>query len=610
MKITSYDSQGTVIEVVNSDDFVPDYIKTYDKDKSVLELYRNVAFDCTKDDYFGNLMNKKNAEALFKIDYGNYLESTFSKLIQLDLVEDGVALKTPEFAYNEYEEWKLVEIINFYGHKSRMALESGWNSRNKDCLSESTWLFTLVHYAFKKAQEQMNNVESKVDVYKIALQSVINRYAIALRRMSNYIYSQEIEIQKNILKPFVSRNPFRIEQKDLDIYYTEKFLIKLFNNLFDVNTDRRHESYCLLRLFRSDYSLRSTTNKRQLSSFAVSKKEAPNITYTFEIKEVNNRLTEISISDKEIETILDPLAVGNATTLLQDTFKRIYDGYVSSHYKKKWDSHIGLHRYAVLKPIQSWAYLYYNELSNYNQIKEIEATKEQMCFYMVVYRYVYRTKPDNIIFVNNLLYDFFSMLKINNCQNQIGFFEKIYTINEILNNADPNDIDLMRKIENWKDIDRYKKSIEAIDNLISFLDPILNYTYVNEDIISISSLKDMIKSILSKPLFLGLVCQQKPKQLLKKIGSKCHYDCNIALLLNILGALYKYNLHTLKGPIKLLKSHPSIAYNELVRPYGIENDKNNNKFMTQFEEGPPTYKMSSLLHNQIIEEAKKAKYYK
>ena len=98
-----------------------------------------------------------------------------------------------------------------------------------------------------------------------------------------------------------------------------------------------------------------------MSSFAVSKKEAPNITYTFEIKEVNNRLTEISISDKEIETILDPLAVGNSTTLLQNTFKRIYDGYVFSHYKNKWDSHIDLRRLTVLMPdkIQSWSYLYY-----------------------------------------------------------------------------------------------------------------------------------------------------------------------------------------------------------------------------------------------------------
>lgn len=54
MKITSYDSQGSVIKESIFDDLVPEYVKSFNQRKSVLSLYKDSAFMCTKDDFFGN----------------------------------------------------------------------------------------------------------------------------------------------------------------------------------------------------------------------------------------------------------------------------------------------------------------------------------------------------------------------------------------------------------------------------------------------------------------------------------------------------------------------------------------------------------------------------
>lgn len=97
MKITSYDSQGSVIKESIFDDLVPEYVKSFDQRKSVLSLYKDSAFMCTKDDFFGNYLNSKKAENLFNIDYGNYLESSFSKMMPIDKSEDESRIKIPNF---------------------------------------------------------------------------------------------------------------------------------------------------------------------------------------------------------------------------------------------------------------------------------------------------------------------------------------------------------------------------------------------------------------------------------------------------------------------------------------------------------------------------------
>jgi hypothetical protein len=187
--------------------------------------------------------------------------------------------------------------------------------------------------------------------------------------------------------------------------------------------------------------------------------------------------------------------------------------------------------------------------------------------------------------------------------------EKIYTFNEILVHADFDDINLMNKNENWGKISQYKDKIQAIDEMISFLEPILNSSYVNESVISIDNLKKMIRNIIENKLFINDVLVNRPTQLLKKMGYK--YNCNIALILNILGALYDHDIRFKKGISKLLKREPSIAYNELVKPYGIKNDKNNNKYLTQYNKFDTTYSVISYDKEiSIIDEMKKSKYYK
>lgn len=613
MKITSYDSQGSVIKESIFDDLVPEYVKSFDQRKSVLSLYKDSAFMCTKDDFFGNYLNSRKAENLFNIDYGNYLDSSFSKMMPIDKSEDESRIKIPNFDNCDFEEKKLVYILNHYGSKSKEQLERARyrNPEDLDCLSNSTWILSLVNYANKKAYRFKHRAETDNDAFKMALQSVINRYAFALRRMSDYISSPEVKAQIRILKPFVSGNTFRVECQDLERYYTNKFLMKLLDHIFAFGVERRHEAYCLFRLLRNDDNSKiNTISTNKVLTFSVSTQKAPNNEHTFTIKEFNNNQTVICINDEEIASLLDPVADDNSLKILTQTFENIYDGYITSSYKETWDNQIRHRRLAVLMPekIQSWSYLFYDELSNYTQISIQNSVKEQMCFYKLVYSFVNTIKPQKIVFNGFLMNCFFSILKINNCHDQSGFFEKIYTINEILANADSDDIALMNRITNWNQMKDYKKSIETIDEMISFLEPILNSCYVNETTISIDNLKKMIRNILKNEKFICMVQIKKPTQLLKQMGYK--YNCNIALLLNVIGTLYSH-VFTIRK-VSLLKSQPTLAFRELVRSYPrVKKQSNDYKYLTECEDYNSSW---SLLTDEkvqiIVDEAKQINYYK
>jgi len=612
MKITSYDSQGSVIKESIFDDLVPEYVKSFDQRKSVLSLYKDSAFMCTEDDFFGNYLNSKKAENLFNIDYGNYLDSSFSKMMPIDKSEDESRIKIPNFDNCEFEEKKLVYILNHYGSKSKEQLERARyrNPEDLDCLSNSTWIPSLINYANKKAYRHEHLAEKKNDAFKMALQSVINRYAFALRRMSDYISSPEIEAQISILKPFISSNTFRVECQDLERYYTNKFLMKLLDYIFAFGVERRHEAYCLFRLLRNDDNSKiNAISTNKVLTFSVSTQKAPNNEHTFIIKEFNNNQTVICINDEEIASLLDPIADDNSLKILTQTFENIYDGYITSPYKETWDNQIRQRRLAVLMPeqIQSWSYLFFDELSNFTQISIQDSFKEQMCFYKLVYSFVNTIKPQKIVFNGFLMNCFFSVLIKNNCHDQSGFFEKIYTINEILANADSDDIALMNRITNWNQMKDYKKSIETIDEMISFLEPILNSCYVNETTISIDNLKKMIRNILKNEKFICMVQIKKPTQLLKQMGYK--YNCNIALLLNVIGTLYSH-VFTIRK-VSLLKSQPTLAFRELVRSYPrVKKQSNDYKYLTECEIFSSSWSLLTGEKEQIIvDEANKTKYY-
>lgn len=481
-------------------------------------------------------------------------------------------------------------------------------------MSNSSWIQSLACYANKKTCTYVNRTESKEIAFIIALQSVINRYYLALKNIVNFreiSYEDNIFRQIKIMSPFISKNVFRVEPEDVLVYNTNEFIVKLVSNLTTF-PEGRIDSYCLLQLLRGDYKPVNKINSNlQLLNFQISTQKIPDVTHTFTIKEFNDNQTVICITDREIESLVDPYIDGNGLDILIQTFNRIYDGYITSYYKQIWDNQISHRKLAVLMPdkIQTWSYLFFDELANYNKIGPTDSLKEQMCFHKLIYSFINCNKPSKILFDGQLISCFFSILKKNNCHNQIGFFEKIYTFNEILVHADFDDINLMNKNENWGKISQYKDKIQAIDEMISFLEPILNSSYVNESVISIDNLKKMIRNIIENKLFINDVLVNRPTQLLKKMGYK--YNCNIALILNILGALYDHDIRFKKGISKLLKREPSIAYNELVKPYGIKNDKNNNKYLTQYNKFDTTYSVISYDKEiSIIDEMKKSKYYK
>ena len=620
MEILSYNPQGKLVKIVKFDDCVPEYIKSYDKYHSVLLLYKSIVKNNKKSDDFTNFLKTITAETLFNIDYGNYLKSSFSKLKIVETQSEGSFLCIPSFAEIEYEFNKLSRIIKYYGHKSRWQIEYDHLEGKYikiDCLSNSSWILSLADYANRKTSEYEGDEKSMI--FKTAFQSVINRYYLALRNMAYFkdANSPEMDEQIQILKPFISKNLFRVSDYDIWGYNDNKFLIKLVNYLSNYGICRRHDSYCILQLLRGDYQLvNNANNNLHFSNFEISNKIISDSPICYNLGECDGSYREIKISDKEIASLIDSSWCVEGIDCLFQTINEIKDGY-ERILGSTWDSRIARRRlYSDCyhpEKIQSWSYLFYDEILSICQFSKEELVKEQACFYKLIYDTLDYNSPQIVEIDGSLLFQFFHLIKQNKCSDQSGFYEKIYTINKIINNADIDDIKLMNKETSWNQIILYKNRIEAVDYLLNFLEPILNGNYVNEDVISTDNFKRMIKNLLRMKTFFKMTVERHPDKLIKKIegeNKRGPYKYNLALLFNILGAFYEHVVRDSKGTHYLLKQNATKAFNELVSPYGIKNDKNNVRFVTQYNCHNSFSLINTLQEQIIVNEMRKDEYYK
>jgi len=614
MKISSYDSQGKLKEVANYALLVPDHIMSFDKNKSVFPLYRQYLNEYPRDEVFRLMM----AETLFGVDYGNFLKSPFSQLKRIEMRTGETSLSTPEYEDYEYELNKLVGILNYYGHKSKRQIVNDsfrGKKKNIDCLSTNTWILSLANFAQMKANRREHRSEPYEFVFRMEFQSVINRYYLALRIMLYTMRSTEVEEQIRVLKPFVSRNLFRIEPRDV-AYDSDDFLLRIVDYFSLNNNCRRQDSYCILQLLRGDYQpVNGANDTPKLLCLKISGTKYDATPVIYNIRRYDGGFYEVELSDKELAYLRDPNPFDKGVVKLMQLIKGIKDEYEKNK-GTTWDSYIKarqLHS-ALAHPekIQSWSYLFFDELSRLNEISIEESRKAQTCYYYLIYNSVNTLSPQEIVVDGKLLYYFFELIRRNNSESQEGFYEKLYIMNKIIANADLDDMKLMAKIKNWNQIEWYKKNVEAIDDLIHFLKPILNSPYVNETVISIDNLIKMIRNILKKEGFIKIVTQNRPAQLIKKIelNKGCTYKCNIALLFNILGVFYRYPIPFLKGSPYLLRQSATNAFNELVFPYGITGDKNNNKFLTRYDQDGNFSLISNEMVETVVREMRKREYYK
>lgn len=625
MKILSYNPQGKLLGVEEFDAFVPDYIKSYDKQNSVLPMYKLFVSKNKNSDALNNSLKAMAADILFRIDYDNFLKSSYSQLkgAALEIVEGGDiedTLFVSRFDDCEYQYHKVAEIINYYGHKSKQQID---NDRSKgrykvvDCPSAHSWILSLANYAYKKIRDSEGSSESKEIMFRKAFLSVINRYYLALRNMAYRIESDEIREQLIVLMPFISKKMFRVEYEDLLIYNTDEFIVKFVNHFCRYNNDRRHDSYCILQLLRGDYKpIIGRTENLLLLNFEISEKKYSDIPVTYTLGNYDGGSNEVIMSDRELASLLDPNQNAGVFARLFQIINKIKDDY-ENNLREIWNNHIFARRLRTdsvhPEKIQSWSYLFFDEISSLNKLSREELIKEQECFHALVYDMVNCKSPQQIAIDRFLLFNFFELIKRNGCRDQNGFYEKIYTVNEIISHADVEDIKIMSVCESWNQIEPYKNRIEAINDLIQFLEPILNSEYVNEAIISIDNFKKLVKNILRNESFLKMTTHNKPKQLLKKIETNkgCKYNCNIALLFNILGVIYRHVVRVSKGTTYLLKQRPTIAFSELVSPYNIKGDKNNNKFLTQYDQSESQFSLISTdMEQMIVDEMKRPSYYK
>ena len=614
MKISSYDSQGKFKEVANYALLVPDYIMSFDKNKSVFPLYRQYLNEYPRDEVFRLMM----AETLFGVDYGNFLKSPFSQLKRIEMRTGETSLSTPEYEDYEYELNKLVGILNYYGHKSRRQIVNDsfrGKKKNIDCLSTNTWILSLANFAQMKANRREHRSEPYEFVFRMEFQSVINRYYLALRIMLYTMHSTEVEEQIRVLKPFVSRNLFRIEPRDV-AYDSDDFLLRIVDYFSLNNNCRRQDSYCILQLLRGDYQpVNGANDTPKLLCLKISGTKYDATPVIYNIRRNDGGFYEVELSDKELAYLRDPNPFDKGVAKLMQLINEIKVEYERNK-GEIWDNYIFARKLCSdsvhPEKIQSWSYLYFDELSRLNKISTQESWKAQTCYYCLIYNSVNTQSPQEIMIDGKMLFEFFPLIRKNNSESQEGFYEKLYIMNKIITNADLDDIKLMTKIESWNQIEWNKKNAEAIDDLINFLNPILNSSYVNETVISIDILKRMIKNILKGENFLKQITQKRPAQLIKKIESKngCTYNCNIALLFNILGVFYRYHIPFLKGFPYLLRQSATNAFNELVLPYGITGDKNNNKFLTRYDQHGSFSLISTKMEEAIVSEIRNRKYYK
>lgn len=596
MKIEIIDKDGKRIKTEDCGDLTP---------KSAKVFYDSTPFFYVSENDVSTIMGTRGllsktiqleiTSALVKLDYRNYLQSDIASQVEALIHAPSDHFSPNDKVYNSIE--IISEIIKQFGkpYPPTVCFDDIFY------LTEDTWVQALLYKAACISYERYHT--HRKDLFNRSLLYLIRKYYYTLIKWKRITTLPErLDYQIRILKPFVYLYSIidNYESITSSLFYEDsRILTKLAVSSQLTGGKMRSNTYSLIQ---------ALSNQRTSLNFSVS---LTTIKATFHLGKYNGTYYIITLSENELNTIYGGKE-NDITSKLISIVKEINDEYVK-YYSDSWKNiinckHINAGKYDNQLYTKSWVTVFFEELSNLIiETCNTDLFKEQRCFYRLIASMVDLNNVKEIEIDTYLLKRFISLLQKNNSVSQEGLYEKLFVVNHLIKLIKPEEV---RYISEGIDLSKIKdinEKLRIVDEMIEFIDPIMNSSFVNEDIISIDSLKQIIKTILTNKNFLRCVSRVNPPIFKKKFN----VDYNFGLLLNIIGILCSHKVTVLRGDPKLFKVKPLHLYHELVKPFGLEKDKNYNKYLTQFGVRDSTYSVISKdMQEFATMEVKKREYYK
>lgn len=458
MKITTFDSKGSIKEVREQHVQVPDYITSFDNDHSFLNisdqeikvieseensLRKTITMEWITESILHDYNNYKEK---YKVEVNNAeIETIFEKSRKDPLVCEGDSI--------------LSSILRVYGRITRVKV-SGTNVDLYELLlgevivSEdffakissdskafnfdygySVWLRILLYHAARTTirNEHRHLNISIEETFYISLQNLINKYYYSLvhaeRRCEKLPNS--LSIQKEILGVFVTKSGIRSFR---NYYHSHRFLIKLIHVLHNTDVHNRNNIYGLIQYLVCSRPLIENKTNGLLLFERVNSPKTISKSFQFRFSNYKNQTEcEYIINENEIfsmrESVASPLYVE-----LKPFLETMYKAYVSV-YKEKWTNNVltDAERYFYLQPQHrnDWISFYHHEVGRIREESRMhpDSFEAQQCFFYLLCDFIHPT--DDLVFTRGIIANLLLILIKNQCESQEGLYECMFKMNYI-----------------------------------------------------------------------------------------------------------------------------------------------------------------------------------
>ena len=567
MKITEYNQQGAILFKKECQSTIPEHIKTFCGNHPLIRLsHEEVESLSSRPRSLKEHLLLDKAEFLFQQDFTNYIKSGLFSPEVLFCRDGGIELD----GYDEITEAvsicisKYNRLFNPHGVIANPTEQTTLQEDIIRVLSNKNWIEGLLCRAIINSSRNYKEENRHIAIAK-SLASIIHKYYYVLISQPNL--NSTLRAQIAILKPFANLRTSEFYTNS--ILNSDSFVINCIKSLQAIPDSHRSELYKLLSTFSYlTTGIVGFAIKRNTSSTTITL-SAPTTSYNVSMTD-DDYATLLSVDDDEKEMWKE----------LQVIFVKIYNDYLL--YKEdNWEKTL-LNRVWLDETIQNkesesiCSYLYLQELKDIdrNCKAQVDKYQPQICFHDILFQYTNFMRPQKLCFTHDIVVSVICTLRHNGCSNQEGLYEKMFTLNYLLENSDIEVVKCMRKLK----LDREKtKAVEVsphINKALDFLEDIMSQDYINTDVLSVKETRALFTRILYKKEFLNQIGKERPR-----IRKQEPMGFNRGLIYNIIGVLRDLGVHKDISPKPLFRGSASDIDKALMSDFA---NANHAKFISQY----------------------------
>lgn len=481
MKITIFNSDGSIRDVRDVNLHVPEYITNFDNSHSFLNITTQEIEELeSKEDFVRKTITKELLIQSVYYDYSNFIRKFKIEICQEEIItifeqslSDPIIIEgdrifssilriySKAFRYRVISKEGISELIEeIYHYEKFINVITEDESMSLDIKYYcSIWVRILLSHSAKSASGWRNrnsNCDKTVEEkFYCSFQNLVNRYYYILARLERIGCQLPIGIkkQKDVLKAFVAKQEW---SKPSTYYCGLQFFERIICALYATKEQNRGDIYSLAHYFLNSHPFfnRDSCNILSFSKQKVSNPQEKK--YTIELFNHHNVIEcKYEISDSELFTMRESKDNNDLYKELYSTFESIYEGYLNVDViKDKWETNVmtdaGVYFDSHPNRRDDWVGYYNFEVGRIREESRIyqNQMKPQRCFFHLLCDYIHPLKE--LTFSRDVLASVILMLNKIECFSQEGLYECMFKMNYIKRNLpqrDPRDIAVSHAME-------------------------------------------------------------------------------------------------------------------------------------------------------------------